>query len=149
MNVFSLRRGLQKAIRETPKLMDDAIIDSKLEDKNRANLLDGKDSEGNDMPFYSPNSEYGFEKMRRNPRNRGHWDLKNTGEYHKGIFIQIKKNRVLFKQRIQNAKSIWIAKKMELANRTPLGMKQSDLTKILKDKIPGIKNDIEQIIKRG
>lgn len=146
MNPIALKKGIQKAIRETPKLIDDAIKESNLEDINRENLLQGKDSEGNDMPFYSPNSEYGFEKMRRNPKNRGRWDLRNTGEYHRGIYTEIKKSHVLFKQRVRNAKTTWIARAMERANRYSLGIPQSKMDQILIEKAPEIKTKIEHII---
>ncbi|WP_155845024.1 hypothetical protein [Chryseobacterium daeguense] len=146
MNPIALKRGIQKAIREVPKIIDDAIKESKLEDINRENLLQGKDSEGNDMPFYSPNSEYGFEKMRRNPKNRGRWDLRNTGEYHRGIYTEIKRSNVLFKQRVRNAKTIWIERAMERANRVSLGIPQTKMDQILIEKAPQIKREIEQII---
>lgn len=146
MNPVALKRGIQKAIQQVPKLIDKTIKESKLEDINRDNLLQGKDSEGNDMPFYSPNSEYGFEKMRRNPKNRGRWDLRNTGEYHRGIYIQIKRSQVLFKQRLRNAKEIWIARAMERANRSSIGIPQSKMDQILVEKAPEIKKKIERII---
>ncbi|ALR29768.1 hypothetical protein ATE47_04185 [Chryseobacterium sp. IHB B 17019] len=98
------------------------------------------------MPFYSPNSEYGFEKMRRNPKNRGRWDLRNTGEYHRGIYTEIKRNQVLFKQRVRNAKAMWIARAMERANRISLGIPQTEMDEILIEKAPEIKKKIERII---
>ncbi|WP_150114785.1 hypothetical protein [Chryseobacterium sp. IHB B 17019] len=146
MNPIALKRGIQKAIQQVPKLIDETIKESNLEDINRDNLLQGKDSEGNDMPFYSPNSEYGFEKMRRNPKNRGRWDLRNTGEYHRGIYTEIKRNQVLFKQRVRNAKAMWIARAMERANRISLGIPQTEMDEILIEKAPEIKKKIERII---
>lgn len=137
---------MQKAIKETPRIIDKAVNDLKLEELNRENLLQGKDSEGNDMPFYSPNSEYGFEKTMRNPKNRGRWDLKNTGEYHSGIYTKIERSKLLFKQRVRNAKSIWIARVMERANREPLGIPARKMNQLLLDKKPDVKKEIEKTI---
>ena len=42
--------------------------------------MEGKDSEGNDMPSYR-NPEYAHFKTSINPNNRGFWDLRVTGQY--------------------------------------------------------------------
>lgn len=129
-----------------PKLIDQTIIDLKLGDLNRKNLLHGKDSEGIDMPFYSNHSDYGFEKTRRNPLNRGRWDLKDTGQFHRGIFSKKIKSYVQFKQKIRSAKIESIFRKMERVNRIPLGLSQKEMTKLLQEKRPELKKKIENII---
>lgn len=101
------------------------------------------------MPFYSPNSEYGFEKAIRNPKNRGRWDLKNTGQFHQGLYTVIKAKEILFKQRIRNAKITWIEKRMELANRNPIGITNDQLIKAQINNKPIIRKRLDEIINEG
>lgn len=122
----------------------------KLEEINRDNLLKGLDSEGQNMPFYS-NSEYGFEKLRRNPRNRGMWDLKNTGQYHKGIYTVVKRKEILFRQRFRNKKITWLDMMLEKANRNPLGITKDQMKKAQLDNLKrtDVKGRILDIINEG
>lgn len=98
------------------------------------------------MPFYSNHSDYGFEKTRRNPLNRGRWDLKDTGQYHRGIYVKRNRSFVEFKQRYTNTKVISLERKLETANRIALGIEQKELNKILEEKKPEIKLKIENLI---
>ena len=101
INPITLLQRIKKAKSATPKLWIQALKESKLEDINRDNLLRGKDSEGQDMPLYAP-TEYGLDKS--NPLNRGHWDLKLTGQYHLGITAKITSKEVSFYQKYNNKK---------------------------------------------
>lgn len=98
------------------------------------------------MPFYSSHSEYGYEKLRRNPLNRGRWDLKDTGQYHRGIYVKRNRSFVEFKQKYTNTKVISLERKLETANRIALGIEQKELDKILEEKKPEIKLKIENLI---
>jgi len=129
-----------------PKLVDEVVKSMNLEQINRDNLLQGKDRYGQDMPDYS-NPEYGFIKFRMNTRNRGKWDLKLTGEYHKGIFIKILGSEVEFRQRLRNAKVQWINLRLEKLQRDPLGIEEIQMKKLLKENAPLLKKKIEDSIK--
>lgn len=123
----------------------EGLKSQKLEKVNRANLLKGLDSEGSDMPFYSQ-SEYGLEKTMRNPRNRGHWDLKNTGQYHTGIYTVIKAKEILFKQRVRNKKTAWLEIMLDKANREPLGITKYQIIEAQKKNILIVKPKLLKII---
>ncbi|WP_185097233.1 hypothetical protein [Chryseobacterium sp. Leaf180] len=140
-----MKKNIQKAIQSVPKLIEKTVKDLKLEEINRENLLQGKDSEGNDMPFYSL-SEYGMNKRQRNPRNRGRWDLKDTGQFHQNIFTHKIKSYVTFKNKLRSKKFESIMRKMEVANREPMGIPQKEITRLLEEKRPEIKKKIEDII---
>ncbi|WP_166519088.1 hypothetical protein [Elizabethkingia argenteiflava] len=121
---------------------------SHLERINIDNLQHGLDSEGRDMPFYS-NSEYGFKKFASNPKNRGHWDLKNTGQYYSGIKYTVRKDVVKFSQVYNNKKITWLDMMLEKANRTPLGLEKQQFIEIQKDIIPKVRIQILNIINNG
>jgi hypothetical protein len=145
INPETLLKRLLKAEKQAERLILKGLKSQKLERINQDNLLQGKDSEGSDMPFYS-NSEYGFEKTMRNPRNRGKWDLKNTGAYHSGIYTIIQKKTILFKQRLRNKKVNWIDLMLEKANRNPLGITKEQLIEAQKKNIDIVKPDLLKII---
>ena len=138
-------KRIQKAEKSAEKLILNGLKSQKLERVNQDNLLQGKDSEGSDMPFYS-NSEYGLSKMMRNPRNGGKWDLKNTGAYHGGIYTIIEKKKIIFKQRLRNKKVNWIDMMMEVANRNPLGITKDQMTEAQIKNIDIVKPDLLKII---
>ncbi|MDV3508953.1 hypothetical protein CMU89_17125 [Elizabethkingia anophelis] len=100
------------------------------------------------MPFYS-NSEYGFEKMMSNPRNRGHWDLKNTGQYYSGIKYRISGNKLKFYQQFSNKKTKWIDTMMEKANRVPLGISKEEFIEIQIKNKPIIRTRLLNKINNG
>lgn len=145
INPITLLKRVQKAERSVEKLILNGLKSHKLERVNQDNLLQGKDSEGGDMPFYS-NSEYGLDKMMRNPRNGGKWDLKNTGAYHAGIYTIIQKKSIIFKQRLRNKKVNWIDMMMEKANRNPLGITEEQMIEAQKKNIPIVKPQLLKII---
>ncbi|WP_407501376.1 hypothetical protein [Elizabethkingia anophelis] len=125
--------------------MKESLKESQLEKINIDNLQKGLDSEGQDMPFYS-DSEYGFEKLMSNPKNRGHWDLKNTGQYYSGIKYVVSNSYVTFSQKINNKKTNWIDEMMEKANRNPIGITKVQFEKVQIDNIPKLKEKINKII---
>lgn len=126
-----------------------SLKESKLDDLNRENLLKGLDSEGQDMPFYNPESEYGEEKFRRNPKNMGKWDLKNTGQYHKGIKVTITKDFVSFRQIYNNSKVRWLDERLDKANRNPLGITKEQLYEIQMKNKPELFKKLDNIISNG
>ncbi|WP_407484451.1 hypothetical protein [Elizabethkingia anophelis] len=125
--------------------MKESLKESQLEKINIDNLQKGLDSEGQDMPFYS-DSEYGFEKLMSNPKNRGRWDLKNTGQYYSGIKYVVSNSYVTFSQKINNKKTNWIDEMMEKANRNPIGITKVQFEKVQIDNIPKLKEKINKII---
>ena len=115
-------------------------------------MLHGKDSEGEDLPFYSFTerfAEYGYEKTRINPLNRGRWDLKLTGQYHSGIKVSVLKGKIRFKQRFNNFKTRWIAERLEKANRNPLGITSEQYAEYLETKKPKMQENLIKIINNG
>lgn len=123
----------------------EALVKSKIKEININNLQHGLDSKGADMPFYA-NSEYGFEKMMINPKNRGHWDLKNTGQYYEGIVVKIKRNEVVFSQKFRNKKIDWLNLMLERANRNPLGITKEQMEELQVKNIPILREKILNII---
>lgn len=119
--------------------------ENQLEKINRENLLKGLDSEGREMPFYS-DSEYGYEKFISNPSNNGHWDLKNTGQYHEGIFVKVNLKDVFFRQRFNNKKVRWLDMMLDQANRNPLGITEEQFVKVQMQNKPKLKEQIDKII---
>lgn len=82
-----------------------------LEKINIENLQQGKDSDGYNMPSYR-NPEYANDKIKINPRNRGFWDLRLTGEYYKGINVSIFGSKIFFKQKFSNEKIDWLHERL-------------------------------------
>lgn len=101
------------------------------------------------MPFYNPESEYGEEKFRRNPKNMGKWDLKNTGQYHKGIKVTITKDFVSFRQIYNNSKVRWLDERLDKANRNPLGITKEQLYEIQMKNKPELFKKLDNIISNG
>lgn len=125
------------------------LKESDLAEINRNNLLHGKDSEGQDMPFYNPGNEYGETKFRMNPKNMGKWDLKLSGQYHKGIKVIYKKDSVEFRQIYNNEKIRWLDERLDVANRIPLGITKEQLEQVQKDNIPKLFKELDNIISNG
>ena len=147
-----LKSNLLQAKAKTEQLISQELKANELENLNKDNLLQGKDSEGDDLPFYSITgkfAEYGYEKTRMNPLNRGRWDLKLTGQYHSGIKAHISKGKIRFKQRFNNLKTKWIAERLEKANRNPLGITEEQYTEYLETKKPKMQENLMKIIKNG
>ena len=138
---------LYKARKQTPKLVQQSLKQSELENINRINLLEGKDNEGNNMPSYR-NPEYASYKRRLNPKNRGFWDLKITGKrFHNGLFAQVNQKEVLFKQRFNNkvTRSIFSRKEKSLI----VGIREDQFEKVQLDNKPILKKQLLDIINKG
>lgn len=148
INPKTYKKRIQKAKKQLEKTVKKELQDSHLEKINIDNLQKGLDSEGQDMPFYS-DSEYGFEKLMANPKNRGHWDLKNTGQYYSGITYKINNDVVKFTQKYRNKKTRWIDEMMYKADRVPLGMTKEQFIKVQIDIIPAVRKQILNIINNG
>ena len=129
-------------------MVAEALKESKLEDINRDNLLQALDSEGMNMPFYSDGAYaiYGFNKFQKNPRNRGRWDLKLTGQYHLGITAKVTFKSVDFRQRFNNEKIKWLNSALDYAHLNPLGITKEQFYDVQLKNIPKIKIQIDKII---
>ena len=135
-------------------MINKGIEKQKLEEINRENLLNGLDSEGRDMPFYSNSpgyAQYGFEKFRQNPKNKGKWDLKLTGQYHRGIYTVLKNNNIYFRQKFRNKKIQWLDMMLEKANRNPLGITEKQMREAEKKNLKrtDVRGKIIDIINKG
>ena len=82
----------------------------------------------------------------RNPKNGGKWDLKNTGQYHLGIYAVIKNNEVLFKQKFNNKKIVWLDMMLEIANRNPLGITEEQFFDVQLKNKPAVRKKLDKII---
>lgn len=121
-----LLERIQIAQRATPNLVKEALEKSKLEKINIDNLQQGKDSDGENLPRYR-NPEYANFKVTANPRNRGFWDLRLTGQYYSGIKVKIYPAIVFFTQVISNEKIDWIE---ERVGKTPLGITEDQMIEV-------------------
>lgn len=142
------RKQVATANQQTPKLIQKALQNSHLEEINKENLLKGLDSEGNEMPFYS-DTEYGYEKTVRNPRNGGRWDLKNTGQFHKGLTVKVSITAVKFSQRFRNRKIDWLNRRLEdrFGDNKAVGISKKNLDQAFEDNIPELNEKIVKILK--
>lgn len=141
-----MTKNLLEAKRKTTEIISNEINVADLRNINIENLNKGLDSEGQDMPLYS-NTPYGIEKS--NPLNRGHWDLKKTGQYHLGITAKILNNKITFKQRYDNKKIRWLDMMLDKANRNPLGITLKQYNDYLSTKRPKMQEKLIKIIKNG
>lgn len=105
------------------------------------------DYKGADMPSYAM-SEYGADKYARNPSNRGHWDLYNTGQYYRGITVKVKPAKVEFFQKYQNKKIDWLHRRLEIFDGSirSLGITEKQLNDVQIDLIPIIYPKLVEII---
>lgn len=131
-----------------PRIVKEALEDSELEKINIDNLQQGKDSEGENMPSYS-NPDYANFKTSINPRNRGFWDLRLTGEYYRGIEARIYGAQVFFVQTISNPKIQWLNEKLDFYNKVPLGITKEQMYKVQLKNKPKIREQVERIISNG
>ena len=107
-------------------MVKEALEKSKLEKINIDNLQQGKDSDGSDMPRYR-DPDYANFKVTVNPRNRGFWDLRLTGEYYSGIKVKIYPAIVFFTQTVRNEKISWIEDRL---GTTPLGITEEQMVDV-------------------
>lgn len=100
------------------------------------------------MPSYS-NPEYASDKLQINPRNRGFWDLRLTGEYYQGLNVTTKKLRIDFKQTVSNQKINWLNQKFAFYRNKPLGISDENLYDYLETKKPKMQENLMKIINNG
>ena len=113
------------------------------------------------MPSYHPTAKYDIPhlnlvsvlyrpfKTSMNPRNRGFWDLKLTGEYYSGISFKIQKTKISFKQTILNDKNTSISNYLKDLNIKPLGISDENLYEYLETKKPKMQENLMKIINNG
>lgn len=146
INPITFLKRVKTAEKSAEKLIINGLKSQKLEIVNQDNLLNGRNSEGNDMPSYSTtfmNGSYGNMKSQMNPKNRGRWDLKLKGAYHKGIYTIIQKKTIIFKQRLRNKKVNWINSRI---GNSALGITEEQMIDAQKKNIPIVKPKILKII---
>jgi len=100
------------------------------------------------MPSYS-NPEYASDKLQINPRNRGFWDLRLTGEYYQGLSVTAKKLRIDFKQTVSNEKVDWLNQKFVFYRKKTLGISDENLYEYLETKKPKMQENLMKIINNG
>jgi len=143
-----LKRNLQEAKIKTETIISSEINATDIKNLNIDNLQQGKDSEGANMPSYS-NPEYASDKTQINPRNRGFWDLRLTGEYYSGIKVLIQKNKISFTQLVNNEKTQWLEDKLNFWRKKPLGIEDEVLNEYLTKKRPKMQEKLKAIIRNG
>lgn len=139
---IELQKRIQQAIRVLPDMVKEELEKADLVGINKENLLQGKDSYGNDMPKYR-NPEYAHFKTSINPRNRGFWDLRVMGEYHRWIGVNIRPAVIFFNNNLQNEKAKWL---MERLGKRHLGITEEQLEEIQMNNKPIIREKILKII---
>ena len=133
---IELQKRIQQAIRVLPDMVKEELEKADLVGINKENLLQGKDSYGNDMPKYR-NPEYAHFKTSINPRKRGFWDLRVMGEYRRRIGV------IFFNNNLQNEKAKWL---MERLGKRHLGITEEQLEEIQMNNKPIIREKILNII---
>ena len=100
INPTTLKARLERAKEQVPILVVNQLKRSNLELLNQKNLEQGKDNKGGNMPPYSLKSSIGIQyanfKTSINPRNRGFWDLRLTGDFWSKIQVIINERNVRF-----------------------------------------------------
>ena len=112
---------------------------------NKENLMQGKDSEGNDMPPYR-NPEYAHFKTSINPNNRGFWDLRVTGQYQSFVDVIVHPAVIFFKNDLQNEKAKWLHERL---GKRHLGVTEEQGYQFQLDNKPEIRKKILDIINNG
>ena len=107
--------------------------------------MQGKDSEGNDMPRYQ-NPDYAHFKTSINPNNRGFWDLRVTGQYQSFVDVIIHPAVIFFKNDLQNEKAEWLHSKL---GKRHLGVTEEQGYQFQLDNKPEIRKKILDIINNG
>lgn len=139
---IELKERFNKAIRNTPRIVEEGLEKVDFEYINRKNLMEGKDSFGNDMPRYK-NPEYANFKTSINPKNRGFWDLRVTGEYHRFLKVRFFPSVVFFFNDLNNDKAIWL--KQMLGNRH-IGITEEQMFQVQLDNKPFLKKKLLEMI---
>ena len=107
--------------------------------------MQGKDSEGNDMPSYK-DTEYAHFKTSINPYNRGFWDLRVTGQYQSFVDVIIYPAVIFFKNDLQNEKAQWLHERLKTRH---LGVTEEQGYKFQEENKPEIRKRILDIINNG
>lgn len=136
---------MKKAKSQTKKIVTEVQNLNKYEDINRDNLLKGLDSRGANMPPYV-NPDYANFKTQINSNNRGFWDLRLTGEYHKGISTKVENSKLIFYQRFSNDKITWLNTMLAYYDKEPLGITTEQNDAINKRNAVEIREKIINII---
>ena len=110
--------------------------------------MKGLDSEGANMPPYS-NADYANFKTSINPSNRGFWDLRLSGQYHRGITYRVYGANVFFSQKYNNEKIQWLEERLAFYNKIPLGITDEQFYKVQLDNKPIIKRKLVNYINNG
>lgn len=99
--LFSLQRGIDKAIQQAIPITARAMQDTKqvAEDAQRDQMLHGKDKNGNPIGKYRD----GMYAILKNKMNKlpgaGFADLKLTGAFHNGIYLKLDSDTFGFQSR--------------------------------------------------
>ena len=125
--------------------MQKALERSKLKELNVSNLQQGLDSEGRNLPPYA-SPDYANFKTSINPRNRGFWDLRVTGDYYQGIKVTIRPAIVFFEQVNQGQKYEWLETKMSFYNNVPLGLSAEQWHEVQMSNKPYLRRELDKII---
>lgn len=147
INPLTLLKRLDTAINNTPRIIKE-VMEEREEDLielNKQNLMQGKDNKGMDMPRYR-NAEYAHFKTSINPKNRGFWDLRVTGEYQKMIKVKIHASRIFFKNNLQNKKAQFLE---EILGKRHLGVMEEQMERFQIENKPEAKKRLLKIINRG
>ncbi|MFP7656081.1 hypothetical protein [Chryseobacterium proteolyticum] len=158
INPETLLKRLQEAQKQVPKLVQAELKKDQLEKINQDNLLHGKDSEGGNMPLYSPryrrgNLFYAQYKRRSNPFNRGRWDLKHwwnkkyDGLFYKSITVKVTLKEVVFDTNYNPTymKDIYYHK----SKKRILGITKKQFIQVQITNKPRIKEKLLSIINNG
>ena len=107
--------------------------------------MQGKDSEGKDMPRYR-NPDYANFKTSINPNNRGFWDLRVTGQYQSFVDVIIHPAVIFFKNDLLNEKAEWLHSKL---GKRHLGVTEEQGYQFQLDNKPEIRRKLLDIINNG
>ena len=126
--------------------MQEALEANDLVKINRDYLTEGKDMEGGNLPPYA-SPDYANFKTSINPRNRGFWDLRVSGEYYRGLRATVYPSVVFFSQTVQNEKVIWIHSMLEFYNNAgTVGISEKTLLSLQEKNIPDLQKKLFKII---
>lgn len=140
--LIDFKKNIEEAIRNTPRFIKEALEESQLEERNKQNLMKGLDAYGSNMPIYR-DPDYANFKTSINASNRGFWDLRVSGEYHKWLIVDIRPAVVFFKNPLNNEKAQWLHQK--LGNRH-LGLPEKEFEQIQLNNAPKIREKIIKIL---
>lgn len=116
-----VENDLMQILKQEEPLATDMVTDQ---------LFQGKDSKGQDLPPYSSASVLYFNKP------EGSWRLFESGDFYRGVFMDVQKSKVLFDSRDNKRDDIF--QKLELAGHNSddvLGLSKQSLTELVNVKI--------------